>query len=100
MIVIENAARELLKQVIDPEIGLNIVDLGLIYDLTISENRAYVLLTLTTMGCPLAGPITDGIYKALEPMGLDDMKVDLTFDPPWTPDRMSPEGKKRLGIRN
>jgi len=99
MIVIENAARELLKQVIDPEIGLNIVDLGLIYDLTIAENRAYVEFTLTTMGCPLAGPITNDIYKALEPMGLDDIKVELTFEPPWSPELISPEGKKRLGIK-
>ncbi len=92
-------ARTLLRNVVDPEIGLNVVDLGLIYELTIVDNKARVLMTFTTMGCPVSGALVDGVYEALAPMGLEDIKVDLTFDPPWSPARMSDEGKKLLGIR-
>lgn len=92
-------ARSLLKNVIDPELGLNIVDLGLIYDLKIENNKAFVLMTFTTMGCPISGSLVDGVYEALAPMNLDDIKMDLTFNPPWTPERVSREGKKHLGIK-
>lgn len=92
-------ARTMLKNVIDPELGLNIVDLGLIYDLKIEDNKAFLLITFTTMGCPIAGHITNGIYEALEPLGLEDIKIEITYDPPWNPSRMTPEGKQLLGMR-
>lgn len=94
-----DVARTMLRNVVDPEIGLNIVDLGLIYELTVEDNKARILMTFTTMGCPVSGALVDGVYEALEPMGLDDIRVDLTFDPPWTPALVSAEGQKRLGIR-
>lgn len=94
-----DVARTLLRNVMDPELGLNIVELGLIYELAIENNKAHVLMTFTTMGCPVGGALVDGVYEALAPMGLEDIKVDLTFNPPWSPDRMSGEGKQRLGIQ-
>lgn len=93
-------ARTLLRNVMDPEIGLNIVDLGLIYELQIDENdKGYVLMTFTTMGCPVSGMLVDGIYEALEPLNLADLKVDITYSPPWGPDRMSDQAKQRMGWR-
>lgn len=93
-------ARTLLRSVIDPELGLNIVDLGLIYDLKVDENnKGLVLMTFTTMGCPISGMLVDGVYEALEPLNLADLKVDITFDPPWSPERMSAEAKQRMGWR-
>lgn len=91
-------AQELLKNVMDPELGMSIVDLGLVYDLRVEDNRAYVLFTLTTVGCPIGGLITDQVYRVLAPLGFDDIQVELTFDPPWTPDRITPEGRRHLGL--
>lgn len=94
-------ARTLLKNVVDPELGLNIVDLGLVYELTIDEgtNKGRVLMTFTTMGCPVSGMLVNGVYEALAPLDLADLKVDITFDPPWSPERMSDDAKRRLGWR-
>jgi metal-sulfur cluster biosynthetic enzyme len=94
-----DAARMLLKNVMDPEIGLNIIDLGLIYNLEVVDNKCKILLTFTTMGCPVSGAITDGVYEAVEPLEFDDVRVDITYTPPWSPVMMSPEGKQRLGVR-
>lgn len=92
-------ARMLLRNVVDPELGLNIVDLGLIYQLNVEANKAEVLMTFTTIGCPMSGSLVDGVYEALSAMGLDDIKVNITYSPPWTPARMSDEAKQRLGVR-
>lgn len=92
-------ARVLLKNVIDPELGLNIIDLGLVYDLKIENNQCYVLMTFTTMGCPISGALVNSVYESLQPLGFDDVKVDITYSPPWTPDKLSAEGKRRLGVR-
>ncbi|HEY3364514.1 MAG TPA: metal-sulfur cluster assembly factor [Symbiobacteriaceae bacterium] len=92
-------ARTLLKNVVDPELGLDIVNLGLIYELVVEDNKAYIEITFTTMGCPVAGHITNQIYEVLEPLAFADIKVDITFDPPWSPMMMSPEAKQRMGWR-
>ncbi|AEH25076.1 metal-sulfur cluster assembly factor [Pyrococcus yayanosii] len=91
---------EKLKEVIDPEIGLDVVNLGLIYELDIRPDRTiYVKMTMTTPGCPLTVWILRAVEeKILEIPGVRDAEIELTFDPPWTPDRMSEEAKKRLGI--
>ncbi len=91
---------EKLKEVIDPEIGIDVVNLGLIYELKINpDNTVYVKMTMTTPGCPLTLWLLQAVeQKILEIPGVKDVEVELTFDPPWTPDRISEEVKKRLGM--
>jgi metal-sulfur cluster biosynthetic enzyme len=94
-----DTARMLLRNVVDPELGLNIIDLGLVYELREENNKCWVLMTFTTMGCPMSGSLTNGVYDALEPLGYDEIKVNVTYSPPWSPAMMTDEGKQRLGIR-
>jgi len=91
---------EKLKEVIDPEIGIDVVNLGLIYELKVNpDNTVYVKMTMTTPGCPMTMWILRAVEdKILEIPGVKDAEIELTFDPPWTPDRISPEYKKRLGL--
>lgn len=95
-----------LKDVMDPELHVNIVDLGLIYRVTVVERegvkKVHVLMTLTTPGCPLAGTIQrmikDALY-GLPQLNVDrDVDVEITFDPPWTMDAMSEEVRAELGF--
>ncbi|AFK22039.1 metal-sulfur cluster assembly factor [Pyrococcus sp. ST04] len=98
--VTEEMILERLKEVIDPEIGIDVVNLGLIYELKINpDNTVYIKMTMTTPGCPLTLWILRAVEeKVLEIPGVKDVEVELTFDPPWTPDRMSEEAKRRLGM--
>ena len=89
---------EALKAVIDPELGVNIVDLGLVYGVDIEDGTAVVRYTLTTMACGLGPVIEGGITEVLSTMPLDDFRTELVFRPPWSPDRISPEAKAFLGI--
>ncbi|WP_258085117.1 metal-sulfur cluster assembly factor [Thermococcus thermotolerans] len=91
---------EKLKEVIDPEIGVDIVNLGLIYQLDIRpDNTVYVKMTMTTPGCPLTMWILRAVEdKILEIPGVKDAEIELTFDPPWSPEMISEEYKKRLGL--
>lgn len=90
--------REALKKVIDPEIGINIVDLGLIYDVQVEGGAAHVRMTLTVPGCPLANMLTMQAEKAVRGLeGITDVKIELTWDPPWNPKMMSDEAKRKLG---
>jgi len=91
---------EKLKEVIDPEIGIDVVNLGLVYELKINpDNTVYVKMTMTTPGCPLTMWLLQAVeQKILEIPGVKDAEIELTFDPPWTPDRISEEVKKRLGM--
>lgn len=90
-----------LRLCLDPELGINIVDLGLIYGINIEDSRVTVLLTLTTPGCPLDSyfvkDITDKLKKIKE---ITDVSVELTFEPPWTPSKMSDQSKDILGFVN
>ncbi len=90
---------EALKAVIDPEIGVNIVDLGLIYDLQIGGGGVVKIeMTLTTPGCPLHAAIHDAVHRALEPVpGVREVALDLVWAPPWTPEMITPEGRRALG---
>ncbi len=98
MAVTKAQVREALKKVIDPEIGINIVDLGLIYDVNIEKNVALIRMTLTVPGCPLASMLTMQAEKAAASVeGLDGAKVELTWDPPWNPKMMSDDAKRKLG---
>lgn len=91
---------KVLRNVTDPEIGLNIVDLGFIYGIEIKGKKIRVKMTLTTPGCPMHAMFRHEVENALKSVFEDaDIAVELVFDPPWTPDRMSNEAKKKLGIR-
>src|SRR3989338_8082930 len=88
-----------LKTVLDPELGISIVDLGLIYKIKITGADVEVLMTLTTIGCPLFGTIEEDIRHAVKKVkGVGKIFVNLTFEPAWNPDRMSKEAKLRLGL--
>ncbi len=95
-----------LSNVIDPELGINIVKLGLIYDVTISEEngkkKVHILMTLTTPGCPLAAVfdsmVRDALYGLPEVDVDHDVTIELTFDPPWVPDMMDEEARAELGF--
>jgi len=91
---------EQLKNVPDPELGISIVDLGLVYDVkSDSKGNIDVTMTLTTMGCPLFDLIAGPVKKELKKIkGVKEVFVDLTFDPPWSPEKMSEEAKVKLGF--
>lgn len=84
----------------DPEIPVNIVELGLIYDLGVEETGAVVVkMTLTTPACPAAGSLPPEIESKIRAVpGVTSVKVDVVWDPPWTPDRMSEEARLELGM--
>jgi metal-sulfur cluster biosynthetic enzyme len=84
--------------VIDPELGLNIVDLGLIYDVAVDDSTVTVRYTLTTMACGLGPLIESGIKEVTGALPFDDVQTELVFNPPWSPERISAEGKAFLGI--
>lgn len=95
---LEEQAWNLLRTVYDPELGLDVVNLGLIYELKVEPPRAYVRMTLTTPGCPLHDSMGDAVRQALGRLpGVEAVEVELTFEPPWTPERLSQEAKRLLG---
>lgn len=86
---------EALRQVIDPEVGVDIVNMGLVREVTVDEDRtAHVIMTLTTEGCPVGPAIVEEVAEAVAAAGFEP-DLDLVFDPPWTPDDMTPEGRAR-----
>jgi metal-sulfur cluster biosynthetic enzyme len=92
---------EKLRECLDPELGLNIVDLGLIYGVNIEGSRVNVLMTMTTPACPLDSYFTKDITSKLKSVkGVSDVSVELTFEPPWSPSKMSDEGRDLLGFVN
>ena len=97
---LEQQVWEQLKTCYDPEIPVNIVDLGLVYDMRITpEGRVDVKMTLTAQGCGMGGAIAaDARQKLLTLPGVSDADVQIVWDPPWNPQMISPEGKERLGM--
>lgn len=90
--------RKLLMQVNDPELGVNIVDLGLVYEIQHHPDKVYVRMTLTTPGCPMHDTIVGGVERVLkDQMGIDEVEVDVVWDPLWSPDKMSKVAKEMLG---
>lgn len=89
---------EQLYGVFDPELGLNVVDLGLIYDIKIEGTAVEVTMTLTTQGCPLHDSISRSVEQAVMRLpGVERVSVNLVWEPAWTPERMTAAGRKRLG---
>lgn len=97
---LKNQAHEKLRLVLDPELGVSIVDLGLIYDVVVSkEGICTITMTLTTIGCPLFGQIQKEIEdRVMEIDAINDVTVNLTFDPPWDTSKMSNDAKIQLGL--
>ena len=103
--VTKDQVRDSLKQCMDPEIPLSIVDLGLIYGIDVSENNdVNIKMTMTTKGCPLHETMVDDVKRyTRKVIGVNDVNVDIVWDPPWSMDRMSPEAKsmmKNMGAKN
>ncbi len=95
----ETLILETLRQVVDPEIDCNIVDLGLIYGVTIDGTKVIVQMTLTTQGCPMHESIAWGVKMALLNLdGVEDADVEVVWDPPWHPSMMSEYGRARVGL--
>lgn len=89
----------LLNDIIDPEVGIGIVDLGLIYDVEITNGRASVTMTLTSMGCPVGPSIIHQVEEmSKEISGVKEVAVNLVWEPVWTPDRINPDVRVMLGI--
>jgi metal-sulfur cluster biosynthetic enzyme len=94
-----NAIQNVLCQVIDPEIGCSVVDLGLIYDIAISKSKVTVTMTLTTPGCPMQESMAEGVRSALLSLDhIEEAVVQVVWDPPWNPQMMSPLGRRHAGI--
>jgi metal-sulfur cluster biosynthetic enzyme len=90
---------EALRQVEDPELGMDVVDLGLVYEVEVEGAKAKVLYSLTSMGCPAGQLIAQDMDRVTrEVPGVEEVDLELTFDPPWTPDRMSEDAKFILGF--
>ena len=90
-----------LRRCLDPELGINIVDLGLVYGINIEGAKIGVIMTLTTPGCPLDSYFVKDITDKVKSIkGVSDVAVELTFEPPWSPSKMSAESKDILGFVN
>ena len=90
---------EALHQVEDPELGMDIVDLGLLYDVDVEGPKVRVSYTLTSMGCPAGVMIQEDIDRVVRELpGVEEVESELTFEPPWTPERMSEDAKFILGF--
>ena len=90
---------EALKEVFDPEIPVNVVDLGLIYDLQVEDGDVDIRMTLTFAGCGMGPYIAQQAeWRVAEMEGVEDVNVEMVYEPPWTPDLISEDGKKQLGL--
>ena len=96
----EDAVIEAIRTVYDPEIPVNLYDLGLIYEMAIAgDGGVKVLMTLTTPGCPVAGEMPGMVAQAVAALdGAGEVEVELTWDPPWTPEKMSEDARLALGM--
>ena len=99
MTTTEDMVRETLRnEVYDPEIGINIIDLGLVYDITMADNKADITMTLTTPACPLGPELITNIRRSLSVYDdVDDVDIHVVFSPPWHPSMMTEEAKDELG---
>ena len=97
--VTEEDVMEVLRTCYDPEIMINIVDLGLVYGVDVEGEKVHVEMTLTTPGCPMYEFMAENVKQKVEAMeGVKEVVVELVWEPPWTPDRMSEETKKKLEV--
>ena len=98
MITVEDV-EDALSNVIDPELGLDFVELGLIYGIELQDSAVHVTFTLTSPGCPIGPQVTEQIEEFVSELdGVDHVTSSMTFTPPWTPDKMSEDAKFALGF--
>ena len=98
-VVTVDEVKEALRDVYDPEIPVNVLDLGLIYDIQVGEGQVYVQMTLTATGCGMGPYIAQNAeWRISEVEGVDNVEVEMVFDPPWNPEMITEDGKKLLGI--
>ena len=97
--ITQEQVMEVLKTVVDPEVGLNLVDLGLIYGVDITEDEIITItMTLTTKGCPMHEMMLSSAKRTLQnQLPAKEVNINLVWEPAWTPERLSPEAKKKLG---
>ena len=95
----EHDIREALRQVLDPEIGVNIVDLGLVYRIEVDGRRVRIAMTMTSPACPLADYLKDLVTSAIRDHvpDVEDVDIAVEWEPPWDPDMMSDEARRQLG---
>ncbi len=99
MAITAEAAREALRGVKDPELDLNIVDLGLVYDVEIDDGEVRVKMTLTSPGCPAGPMITNDAYRVLRALpGVRDADIEIVWEPYWTPERIEPKLRAMMGF--
>ncbi|MCF0189731.1 MAG: SUF system Fe-S cluster assembly protein [Marinilabiliaceae bacterium] len=97
--MIETAIIETLKTIYDPEMPVNIYDLGLIYEINVEDRKATILMTLTAPNCPVAESLPEEVMERVRTIdGIDDVEVNITFDPAWTQDMLSEEARLELGL--
>jgi len=93
-----DAVRKALRQVKDPEIGLNIIDLGLVYDVETDDGNVHIKMTLTSPGCPVGPQIMEEVNQTARMLdGVTDVEVELVWEPFWTPERIDPKVRSFLG---
>ena len=98
MVTMEEIVKAL-KECYDPEIPVNVWDLGLIYDVNVDGDKVHVKMTLTAPGCPMHSFISKDVQQKLQSIsGVKEATVEVVWDPPWSPDKMSPDAKVQLGI--
>ena len=99
MVTMEDIMKAL-KECYDPEIPVNVWDLGLIYDVAVDGDKVHVKMTLTAPGCPMHSFISREVKEKLQSVsGVKEATVEVVWDPPWSPDKMSPEAKAQLGMQ-
>lgn len=97
--VTEETVIEALKKCCDPEIPVNVVDLGLVYDVQINDSRVDIKMTLTATGCPMSSHISeDAKAKVMSVEGVDAANVEIVWEPRWSPEMITPAGRRALGM--
>ncbi len=95
----EEQVIDVIKQCYDPEIPINIYDLGLIYEINAKPDSIFIKMSLTSAACPAAQSLPEQVRgKVSMALGIKNVNVEITYDPPWTPEKISAEGRKKLGI--
>ena len=95
----ETAVRGMLRSVKDPELNLNIIDLGLVYDVDVEDGDVHIQMTLTSPGCPAGPQIMNDIHKTLRAMdGVKDVDIEIVWEPYWTPEKVEPKIRAMMGF--